>query len=112
MEDLMKTCKHCGDTLPENKRGYICTTCKNGMDRYNMSKLDMIELYESQNKKCALCDKQVELFSRGTSNSGYIDHCHETGRVRAILCHPCNTTLGYLENKLDLEKVKNYLMVP
>jgi hypothetical protein len=106
---MKKQCKHCGDTIPKTKRGYVCTTCKNGLDRYNMTKLDMIELHESQNKKCKLCDKDVELFAKRSSNSGYIDHCHSTGKVRSILCHPCNTSLGYIERVLDLDKLKKYI---
>ena len=105
----MKNCKYCGDEIGKNKRGYVCTTCKNGLDRYNMTKLDMISLYESQNKKCALCEKDIKLFSRRACNSGYVDHSHVTGKVRSILCHPCNTSLGYIEKNLNLEKVKNYL---
>lgn len=105
----MKTCKYCGDEISQNKVGYICTTCKNGLDRYNMNKLDMIALYESQDRKCALCDKEVELFSKGKNNSAYIDHCHATGRVRAILCHPCNSALGYIESKLSIDKIKDYI---
>ena len=106
----MRKCKHCGYELPENKKGFVCTTCKNGLDRYGMTKLDMVSLHESQGKCCALCDKEVELFSRRKGNSGYIDHCHKTGKVRAILCHPCNTALGYIENNLNLDKIKEYLI--
>lgn len=106
----MKKCKHCGDELPQNKKGLACTTCKNGLDRYGMNKIDMISLYESQNKCCALCNKEVELFTRRKGNSGYIDHCHTTGKVRAILCHPCNTALGYIENNFSLDQLKEYLL--
>ena len=48
------------------------------------------ELLESQNNICAIC---------GTSDWGYqgphIDHDHTTGNIRGILCHNCNTGLGY-----------------
>ena len=107
---MCKKCKHCGVT-DENQNfiGNQCRTCKNGLDRYGMNRLDQIALYESQNKKCKLCDKEIELFSRRKGNSGYIDHDHSTGKVRAVLCHPCNTALGYIENNLDLTKVKDYI---
>ena len=107
----MRKCKHCGVTDEVYSfLGNQCRTCKNGLDRYNMNRLDQISLHESQNGKCALCDKPVDLFSRRKGNSGYIDHNHITGKVRAILCHPCNTSLGYIENNLSLERLKEYLL--
>jgi hypothetical protein len=36
--------------------------------------------------------------SKGTSGKAFIDHCHDTGAFRAILCFQCNTLLGQIEN--------------
>lgn len=33
-----------------------------------------------------------------------VDHCHKTGKVRALLCIGCNTTLGHLE--IEDERLK------
>lgn len=104
----MKKCKHCEQELSENKRGLVCVTCKNGLDRYNMTRLDMISMHESQNGKCKLCNKEIQLFQK--YNGGYIDHDHQTDEVRGVLCHPCNTVIGYVENTgLSLEKMNNYI---
>jgi len=106
----MRNCKHCGiDLSTVSHIGLQCRTCKNGMDRYGLHKNAQLELHESQNGKCKLCDREVIMFNGNKSNSGYIDHCHKTGEVRAILCHPCNTSIGYIEGKLDVERVKAYL---
>ena len=106
----MKNCKHCGEKLDEKRRGLQCTTCKNGLDRYNLNKLQQIELYESQDKKCKLCNKPIVMFYKENRNKlGLIDHHHSSNEVRGILCLPCNTTLGYIENNLDLEKIKEYI---
>lgn len=102
----MKTCKYCG--VEHDIRGYSCRVCKNGLYRYKMTRLDMISLHEKQNKKCAICEKELELFI--DRKGGFIDHCHKTNKVRGILCFSCNTLLGYIENNLHLyEKIKNYL---
>lgn len=104
-------CKYCSIELGKSRNGFSCQTCRNGLARYNMNRLDMLKLYESQNGKCALCNKNVLMFDRRKSYSGYIDHDHQTGKVRAILCHPCNTSIGYLEReKIDLYKVKEYIL--
>ena len=105
----MKKCKHCSIELPKKHVGSQCATCKNGLGRYNMNRLDMISMHESQNKQCALCSKEVELFSRRKKDSGFIDHCHKTGKVRAILCLPCNTAIGYIEkHNISLESLKEH----
>jgi hypothetical protein len=31
-----------------------------------------------------------------------VDHCHETGRIRGMLCHPCNLLLGVASDCPDL----------
>jgi len=49
------------------------------------------ELEQSQNSKCAIC--------HGVQPSGRrlaVDHCHDTGKVRGLLCNPCNTAIGLL----------------
>ena len=47
-----------------------------------------------QNGRCAICGvPEYELPSRL-----YIDHDHETGKVRGLLCPSCNTGLGHLKD--------------
>lgn len=57
-----------------------------------------------QNGHCALCDvvpnkKQL-----------HVDHCHETGKVRGLLCIRCNSALAQFGDNIDgLKKVLVYL---
>lgn len=47
-----------------------------------------------QNHKCDIC--QVELLSHGTGT--HLDHCHKSGRLRAMLCTNCNRGLGHFQD--------------
>jgi len=39
-----------------------------------------------------------------------VDHCHEGGQVRGLLCHNCNRALGLLKDDVDtLQKAIDYL---
>lgn len=39
-----------------------------------------------------------------------IDHCHETGVIRGLLCSPCNRAIGLLQDNPDLlRKAASYL---
>ena len=105
----MKQCKHCKEDIGDDARGFQCYTCKNGIARYGMNKIQMQELADSQNNTCKLCKKEVKMFDRRKSNSGYVDHDHVTGEVRGILCHPCNTSLGYIERTGILNEIEDYL---
>ena len=59
-----------------------------------------IEQYETMSKRqkhrCAICGKEEK------NKYLAVDHCHETGRVRGLLCGPCNNHLGIYERKKDL----------
>lgn len=66
-------------------------------------------LFKSQNNCCAIC-----LISTPGTKGWVVDHCHETDKVRGILCTKCNTTLGHLGDTIikapkELEKLLVYL---
>ena len=65
------------------------------------------EKLKSQNHKCAICGQdEVDVFKQTL----YVDHCHNTGKVRGLLCHPCNAALGLLkENEEILKNAQIYL---
>jgi hypothetical protein len=52
-----------------------------------------------QNGKCAIC-------SIHKSNTKYdtlcVDHCHQTGKVRQLLCTRCNSGIGHLQDSVTL----------
>lgn len=55
--------------------------------------LDQYEsLLEAQEDKCALCKRHQTEFRKGYNLA--VDHCHETGKVRGLVCYPCNTILS------------------
>lgn len=59
---------------------------------------------EAQGGLCAVCKRPPS--SKGLQ----ADHCHKTGKKRALLCTRCNLTLGKLENEPDLvAKLMAYL---
>jgi hypothetical protein len=62
------------------------------------------EMLTTQGGKCAIC---------GTTPIGRrlaIDHCHETGAIRGLLCDPCNRGLGdFRDRPLSLRSAADYL---
>lgn len=71
-----------------------------------------VEMCESQNWVCAICE-EPETSRNGASGvvrELAVDHCHENGHVRALLCSACNTALGLFKDRADLlRKAADYL---
>ena len=53
-------------------------------------------LLEEQGGGCAICGSSEKKTRNGTELELPVDHCHETGRVRGILCDNCNRAMGLL----------------
>ena len=74
--------------------------------KYGMTSAQYNELFASQGYKCAVCGCNKNQ-GRGKMP---VDHCHATGKVRAILCQSCNVTLGKVgENEEILLSLITYL---
>ena len=71
------------------------------------------ELFEQQQGLCALC-KRPETTRRNKKDEGAerlaVDHCHDTGLVRGLLCFKCNTAIGALGDTQEAAlRAMNYL---
>lgn len=117
----MLTCSKCGiekaetefSKEPRRARGfkYHCKACYNAATRalnqvnpnsrkrewlqrlYGVTLAQYNALLISQNGVCAICQK---LCATGRALS--VDHCHETGHIRGLLCGNCNRALGALQD--------------
>src|SRR5712675_1977499 len=56
------------------------------LDQYN-------QMFIEQNGNCAICNRNQSEFLKDLS----IDHCHETGKIKGLLCINCNTAIGSLK---------------
>jgi hypothetical protein len=55
-----------------------------------------------QNYLCAICGNPETRMFKGKITKLAIDHCHKTGEVRGLLCHKCNSILGYANDSIEL----------
>ena len=73
---------------------------------YGITFLDYKNKEDFQNNLCAICNKPEPKQNVRLS----IDHNHETGEVRDLLCSYCNTSLGMLrENISIMENMIKYI---
>jgi hypothetical protein len=69
--------------------------------------IDKATLFVEQGECCAVCGST----SPGSEKKSWaVDHCHNSGVVRGILCFSCNVVLGHVRDDVErLEKLINYL---
>ena len=75
--------------------------------QYGIGIFEYREIYKSQNGCCAICgDAKVDHGKHGL----VIDHCHNKGHIRGLLCAKCNTGLGQFRDDTGLlQKAIDYL---
>lgn len=93
--------------------------------KYDLTPEQFDQLLSAQEGKCALCgavehgrkvkDVPQDGSHKWLEDSWPVDHCHKDGRVRGLLCHPCNAQLGGYETLVDrvgMDAVLEYLTRP
>ena len=120
---MEKQCNECLKVLPASmfykrvhrgKEGlqHRCKTCQNnGRQKYykpnekTRRQLKISdEFYEElmKTEECDICGKELE--------KKCIDHCHETKKIRGVLCNNCNTALGlFKDDPVRIENAIRYL---
>jgi hypothetical protein len=67
-------------------------------------------MVSAQDGKCAICGGLGGRNRIGEPRPLDVDHCHETGRVRALLCQSCNRGIGQFgDNEALVAKALDYL---
>jgi hypothetical protein len=76
--------------------------------KYGISRHEHERMLERQGGKCAICGAPDSC--KGTDRL-LVDHDHRTGKVRGLLCSPCNTVLGLVDDESGrLVSAAAYLM--
>lgn len=76
--------------------------------KYGMTLADYESMLEAQGGVCAICKQPP----RGLRDKYlHVDHDHDTGKVRALLCHFCNLGLGHFcDDTVRLLAAADYLL--
>jgi hypothetical protein len=71
--------------------------------RYGITHKWYEELFQQQGCVCAICKQPEQAKLNGKVKRLAVDHCHDTGKVRGLLCCKCNTAIGLLDH--DVQKI-------
>jgi len=67
---------------------------------YGIEPENYYRMLEDQGGGCAICKSKVPGYNKKRRFA--IDHCHTTGKVRGVLCHPCNKALGSFKDDPEI----------
>lgn len=130
--DKLKICTKCGEEYPatseyfykrKDRKYRLVSWCKRCASEYYKSNKekgrgsrykreyginlkDYNDMFATQKGKCKICGvHQLEMKKKLS-----IDHNHDTGMVRGLLCIPCNAALGNIEEYVkDPDRWDKYL---
>ena len=109
------TCKTC-ENLRKKKYAYTGDQWKayRLKKKFGMSLDDYASMLEKQNHRCAICQTHIDdyvsqcegsksIYAQRKSKQNFsVDHCHNTGKIRGLLCYNCNLMLGNAKDDPDL----------
>lgn len=114
----MNQCKQCGGGTNDPYRIAYCEDCApadrlvesvgvkrnthwaNLIRKYGVDKQMWDAMYFEQNGECLICSNR---------EAKVVDHSHETGKPRGLLCVACNGFLGFVESPGAVDSALEYL---
>ena len=105
-EARLKWSKNNPEAAHKSQRG------RNLKAKYGITLSEYNSMLERQEHKCAICGTSENKVIRGNNAtlSFAVDHDHNTGVVRGLLCNQCNRGLGMLGDSVEaLKKAIRYL---
>jgi len=106
-----KSCRQCGEVFsPVGPSHHYCSdSCRDKastnnyyIKNYGVSLGEVEEMFLEQGGKCAICKQEGFKMRDVHKSSLNLDHCHDTGLVRGLLCHNCNRALGLLKDDKNI----------
>jgi hypothetical protein len=71
------------------------------------------QMFENQEGLCGVCGCLMNNAKLVSNSKCCVDHCHNTGVVRGLVCHACNKGMGALkDDPWILQGAVNFLQTP
>lgn len=64
---------------------------------FGLTRAEYNRLWQIQGGMCAIC----KIHQLNINKNLRVDHCHKTKRIRGLLCHNCNVSLGLMKESIE-----------
>ena len=97
-------CPNDAESFDTQESRFICNSCAKLKSAHNISSYAMYETQIRTKNNCMICAISVShnRVDGKDKCSAYIDHDHNTGKTRGVLCHHCNIVEGQI-NKMPID---------
>lgn len=114
-----KLCSKCKVVERDLAKYCYCKSCRRIINsKRNRREDNLLYNYgitiEEYKQLCIDCDNKCQICGNNCDRYSYlsVDHCHITNKVRGLLCHLCNISLGGFKDSIsNLENAIKYLKV-
>ena len=81
---------------------------KNGAESYGISTEEYEQMVADRKGLCDCCNEKV--IAKPPLDKLVVDHCHNTGKIRGLLCNKCNVGIGILGDTVEnINRAISYL---
>ena len=99
--------KHRERLNAERNANYAANKHEIRASRRGVTAAEIHAVAAAQGGKCAICEKHLAPWPDPAT---HIDHCHDTGKVRGLLCRSCNLKEGWVRKYG--QRLAEYLACP